>query len=83
MEKLTLINFLNIEDIELNLAKINILIGPQASGKSIIAKLIYFFKDFFIKYRFSIFRQQNKADFDKNIIKNFKEIFPEYSWKAQ
>ncbi|MDJ0619424.1 MAG: ATP-binding protein [Calothrix sp. MO_192.B10] len=83
MEKLTVINFLNIEDIELNLAKINILIGPQASGKSIIAKLIYFFKDFFLKYRSSILRQQNKADFDKNIIKNFKEIFPEYSWKEQ
>jgi len=83
MEKLTVKNFLNIEDIELNLAKINILIGPQASGKSIIAKLIYFFKDFFLIYRFSILRKQNKADFDKSIINNFKEIFPEYSWKEQ
>lgn len=83
MEKLTVKNFLNIEDIELNLAKINILIGPQASGKSIIAKLIYFFKDFFLTYRSSILREQNKADFDKSIINNFKKIFPGYSWKGQ
>ena len=83
MEKLTVKNFLNIQDIELNLAKINILIGPQASGKSIIAKLIYFFKDFFLTYRSSILERQNKADFDKSIINNFKKIFPGYSWKGQ
>ncbi|MDJ0735057.1 MAG: AAA family ATPase [Nostocaceae cyanobacterium] len=83
MEKLTVKNFLNIESIELDLAKINILIGPQANGKSIIAKLIYFFKYFFIKYRSSILKQQKKREFDQSIIKNFKEIFPDYSWKEQ
>ncbi|MDM3855589.1 MAG: hypothetical protein PT120_11985 [Aphanizomenon gracile PMC649.10] len=37
MEKLTVKNFLNIKDIEFNLSKINIIIGQQASGKSILA----------------------------------------------
>ena len=83
MEKLTIKNFLNINDIEFNLSKINIIIGQQASGKSVIAKLVYFFKDFFIKYRSSIQNKQKKAEFDRNIIITFKIIFPEYSWKNQ
>ncbi|MBO1063979.1 MULTISPECIES: AAA family ATPase [Nostocales] len=83
MEKLTVKNFLNIKDIEFNLSKINIIIGQQASGKSILAKLVYFFKDFFIKYRSSIQNKQKKAEFDKSIITTFKIIFPEYSWKNQ
>lgn len=83
MEKLTVKNFLNIKDIEFNLSKINIIIGQQASGKSVIAKLVYFFKDFFIKYRSSMQNKQKKAEFDRTIIANFKEIFPYYSWKGQ
>ncbi|MBD2354940.1 AAA family ATPase [Tolypothrix sp. FACHB-123] len=83
MEKLLVKNFLNLNEIELNLSKINIIIGSQANGKSIIAKLIYFFKDFFIKYRSSIANKQKKADFDKSIIVNFKTIFPDYSWSNQ
>ncbi|MFM6013484.1 MAG: AAA family ATPase [Dolichospermum sp.] len=83
MEKLTVKNFLNIKDIEFNLSKINIIIGQQASGKSVIAKLVYFFKDFFIKYRSSIQNKQKKAEFDRSIITTFKIIFPEYSWKNQ
>jgi predicted ATPase len=82
MEKLTVKNFLNIKDIEFNLSKINIIIGQQASGKSVIAKLVYFSRNFFIQYRLSIqFNGQKKADFDRSIIANFKTIFPEYTWK--
>ena len=83
MEKLTVKNFLNIKDVEFNLSNINIIIGQQASGKSVIAKLVYFFKDFFIKYRSSIQNKQKKAEFDRSIMTTFKIIFPEYSWKNQ
>ncbi|MBE9055863.1 ATP-binding protein [Sphaerospermopsis sp. LEGE 08334] len=83
MEKLTIKNFLNINDVEFNLSKINIIIGQEASGKSVIAKLVYFFKTFLIEYRNSIFKTRKKSEFDKSIIKNFKEIFPEYSWNFQ
>ncbi|WP_413171982.1 AAA family ATPase [Anabaena azotica] len=82
MEKLTVKNFLNIKDIEFNLSKINIIIGQQASGKSVIAKLVYFGRNFFIQYRLSMqFHGQRKAEFDRSIIANFKTIFPEYAWK--
>ncbi|MBK1990624.1 ATP-binding protein, partial [Sphaerospermopsis aphanizomenoides BCCUSP55] len=84
MEKLIVKNFLNIKYIEINLSKINIIIGQQASGKSVIAKLVYFGRNFFIQYRLSMpFKGQKKAEFDRSIIANFKTIFPEYAWKDQ
>ena len=46
MEKLIVKNFLTLKHIEIELNKINIAIGPQAEGKSLIAMLIYYFKEF-------------------------------------
>jgi predicted ATPase len=43
MEKLIVKNFLTVQDIELDIKKINVIIGRQAEGKSILAKLVYFF----------------------------------------
>ncbi|PSF33108.1 hypothetical protein C7H19_20660 [Aphanothece hegewaldii CCALA 016] len=80
MEKLIVTNFLNIKHIELDIGKINILIGPQAQGKSVVAKLVFFFQDFWENYRQSILKKLNKRDFDKSIIDDFKKIFPQYSW---
>lgn len=44
MESIHIKDFRGIEEMTLEINKINILIGPQASGKSVTAKLIYFFK---------------------------------------
>ena len=46
MEKIEIKDFVGIKDITIEIKQINILIGPQASGKSIIAKLIFYFKNF-------------------------------------
>ena len=43
-EILTMENFLGL-NCEVQLNKINLIIGPQSSGKSVIAKLFYFFKN--------------------------------------
>ncbi|MEC4987349.1 MAG: ATP-binding protein, partial [Oscillatoria sp. PMC 1068.18] len=83
MEKIIIHNFLNLTDIEFELSEINLLIGPQAQGKSIVAKLIFFFKNFFLNYRTSIVQEQRKNEFDKSICEEFKEIFPEYTWNHQ
>ena len=45
-EKLTVKNFAGITDLKIEIKRINILIGPQASGKSVCAKLLFYFKDF-------------------------------------
>ncbi len=44
MQKLTIKNFGPITDVSIEVKKINIFIGPQASGKSTISKAIYFFQ---------------------------------------
>src|ERR1700730_18192453 len=43
MQKLTIHHFGPIKDAEISLDRLFVLIGPQASGKSTIAKLVYFF----------------------------------------
>lgn len=45
MEKLIVKNFGPIKDVELDIKKINILIGEQGSGKSTLAKLLAIFRD--------------------------------------
>ncbi len=44
MQKLIIENFKQIAHAEIEVRDFLLLIGPQASGKSTIAKLIYFFK---------------------------------------
>lgn len=43
--KISIRNFAGIEQVDLDIKSINILIGPQGVGKSVIVKLIYFFKE--------------------------------------
>ena len=38
-----------VDEAELQLGQLTVLIGPQASGKSVISKLIYFFYDMAIR----------------------------------
>ena len=53
---------------------INILIGPQGSGKSVTVKLMYFFKNFINEIVKNIENEESKRDLDKNQ----KEIFLKY-----
>lgn len=47
MEKLRVENFLVIKKAELNPSRFCVIIGPQASGKSVLAKLVHLFRTFF------------------------------------
>ena len=80
MEKLIVKNFLTLKQIELGLNKINIAIGPQAEGKSLIAMLLFYFKDFPNKFAISILNGFNKKRLDNLLIDKFIEIFPKYLW---
>lgn len=46
-EKIKIQNFGGIAVLEAEFKQINIFIGPQASGKSITVKLLFFFKNIF------------------------------------
>ncbi|MCH4895960.1 ATP-binding protein [Marinilabiliaceae bacterium JC040] len=80
MEKLIIRNFLEIEKIELSVNKFNILIGPQASGKSIIAKLLFYSKSLFQEIHDSVLNDDTKGDLKKKLRDKFSEIFPRSSW---
>ena len=44
MEQIKINNFLVIKDATFQINKLNIIIGPQANGKSLLVKLSYFFR---------------------------------------
>ncbi len=74
MQKIIIKNFRAIEYAEIELKKVLVLIGAQASGKSTIAKLIYFFKtiqdDFFVQVY-----ESGNTDLEKLVRRKFLEFF--------
>jgi predicted ATPase len=82
-EKLTVKNFAGITDLEIEVKRINILIGPQASGKSVCAKLLFYFKNFVWEILAAVDNEQTKRTLDSNYSKKFEEYFPLDSWGKQ
>ena len=67
-------NFLSIEEAIFDIKDFSIIIGPQAVGKSIILKLVYFFKHF-RDYLIYCFISSDKEKIKSFIIQKFREIF--------
>lgn len=80
MEKISIENFAGIKSMDFEFQSINILIGPQGSGKSITAKLLYFFKSFFSEIIKSIDSEETKRELDKRQKETFINYFPKESW---
>ncbi len=80
MEKIEIKDFVGIKDIIIEVKAINILIGPQASGKSIIAKLLYYFKSFIFEIISAAEQSENKRNLDKQYKHKFEKYFPVSSW---
>jgi predicted ATPase len=74
MQKIIIKNFRAIEFAEIELKKILVLIGEQASGKSTVAKLVYFFKtiqdDFFVQVY-----ESGNVDLEQLVRRKFIEFF--------
>lgn len=80
MPSLVVKNFSCVDDAELDLSKLTILIGPQASGKSVISKLVYFFYDIIAKEYRAIEDQQTLSEFKETLTDEFKKWFPPSAW---
>ncbi|PPD47222.1 MAG: hypothetical protein CTY16_07910 [Methylobacter sp.] len=81
MEKLVIDNFLAIEHAEIEIKKINLFIGPQAQGKSLISKLIYFFVGFPNSLKEAAWKSyETRNEFEKFTLERFEKIFPKYTW---
>lgn len=82
--RLKIDKFMGIENADIELSDLNIFIGPQASGKSIIAKLVSFFEGIPSKHFMTgIYSGNNKRELDVNIKQEFEEIFPKYAWSGK
>jgi predicted ATPase len=82
-ETLYIENFLVIKKAEIQLNKITLLIGPQASGKSLIAKLCHFFKQIPCIIEMTLLAGKNKRELDKQITRDFYNKFSYDSWSEQ
>ncbi len=93
-EKIYIDGFAGLRNFEMELNRITVLIGPQASGKSVVAKLVYFFNEVVLNYiRTSLFddnsnfpefiKQEFKKTFNLNLIKNkFTIKYERHNFKA-
>ncbi len=80
MERLKVTNFGGINDATLKIKPITLLIGPQASGKSLIAKVLYYFRSLFKNIFESAVDGTHKATMLKHQKSLFKQYFPPDTW---
>ena len=80
METIYIENFAGIKKMDFDFKSINILIGPQGSGKSVTVKLMYFFKNFINEIVKNIENEESKRDLDKNQKEIFLNFFPKETW---
>jgi predicted ATPase len=79
-ESILIENFGGLKKMSFELKSINVLIGPQASGKSITAKLIYFFKNFATEILKSVENGESKRELDSKQKEKFNTYFPKEAW---
>lgn len=84
VRKLTVKNFSVIKDAELEFDKITVLIGPQASGKSLLCKLAYFLGREAIDIAIDrIVNRFEYSDFEAAVQKEFARWFPRGGWGTE
>ncbi len=80
-EKIIIENFSIIKKMELDISKFILLIGPQASGKSLVAKIDYFMNEsisaLFLK---NLSKAASLLEFEKDVQREFSNLFPSYLW---
>ncbi len=82
-EKITIKNFGGLDEVTIPLNSINIFIGKQASGKSVSAKLIFFFKGLFSHIFFSRLNNRTLDQIHDSIFEKFVSYFPFETWKDE
>ena len=80
MESLKISNFLLIKDVDIPIKKYNLVIGPQAIGKSVVAKVLYFFYQIPTLIENNVYNSGTYKDIQENLKDNFKALFPATYW---
>ena len=76
MEKLSINNFAGLKSVNIDIKPVTGLIGPQASGKSIIAKLLYFFREIGSRLPAAVTDGLTGASYKQECCKKFRRYFP-------
>ncbi|WP_277811912.1 AAA family ATPase [Chromohalobacter canadensis] len=79
-EELTIENFLVIKKGFFEVKSLNVVIGQQAQGQSVIAKLLYFFNSISDNFIDGIRKNTGKRELDKELVDKFETYFPRYTW---
>lgn len=79
-ETLHIRHFGGLEDVTLEFSEVNILIGPQATGKSVCAKLLYFFRKVVAEMQPTALEDGGIGDFEERLKNRFLEFFPPTNW---
>lgn len=75
-ESISIKNFLSIKESKVQLANITAVIGPQASGKSVIAKLFYFGRTYLTEYFNTVFTEEfDTRAFKRRQLEDFGSLF--------
>lgn len=72
-----------IESADITLADLTVLIGPSASGKSVLSKLVYFFNNLLVDQLNAIEDLKSLDVFREQVKETFKEWFPVEAWGAK
>lgn len=84
MQKITVKDFSCIKSATLEVAPLTLVIGPQASGKSVLSKLIYFCTNIISGYdRFAIEDRLSFEALQRRIATLFIEWFPISAWGSK
>ena len=84
MQKILVKDFSCIKNADLEISPLTLIIGPQASGKSVLSKLVYFFTHIITDFnRYVTEDQLCFDDFEKRISALFFEWFPCSAWGAK
>lgn len=78
--RLTVENFSCLKYTDIEISKFNILIGPQASGKSVLSKLIYFFLKIQDLQTEQLQLENNIDSFSNSLKERFTLWFPIKAW---
>jgi len=83
MERISIKNFAGIDTLDISLNRINVFIGRQASGKSVTAKLIYYFKGVSRDFLDSALSDKTKLQAEKKLLSKFEDYFPIDTWPTK
>lgn len=78
--RLTVENFSCLKNTDIEISKFNVLIGPQASGKSVLSKLIYFFLKIQDLQVEQLQLENNIDNFSNSVKERFTLWFPIKAW---